>query len=112
MKKLALSFTCVLFLASHLPVFGQQTGTITGTVTSPDGDAIPGVTVEASGDVLPQARTTVTSTSGAYRFPLLPPGTYEVTYSLSGMASQAREVRVQLRQLATGRHYRGLGGFW
>ena len=78
--------------------FGQQTGSISGKVKSADGDAIPGVTIEASGDVLPQARTTVTSASGSYRFPLLPPGNYQLTYDLEGMTSVTREVKVRLDQ--------------
>ena len=37
------------------PLAAQSTGSITGMVTAPGGDALPGVTVEATSDVLPQA---------------------------------------------------------
>ena len=50
-------------LFSGLPAVAQQTGSISGKVTSASGDGLPGVTVEASGDVLPRARTTTISTS-------------------------------------------------
>ncbi len=80
--------------------FGQQTGTISGEVTTADGDAIPGVVVEARGDVLPRARTALTKANGDYRFPQLPPGNYQLTFSLDGMTSVTREVRVVLGQTA------------
>ena len=45
------------FLLSMLLVapaaFAQQTGSISGKVTMPDGSPLPGVTVEARSDVLP-----------------------------------------------------------
>jgi hypothetical protein len=84
-----------------LPVLAQtQTGSISGKVTSPDGDAIPGVTVQASGDVLPQARITTTTANGDYRFPLLPPGNYTLTFKLEGMATETRNLGVRLNSNA------------
>ena len=44
--------------------------------TATDGAVLPGVTVEARSDVLPQPRVTVTGANGEYRLPALPPGTY------------------------------------
>src|ERR1044072_5237148 len=38
-------------LPMSAPLSAQQTGSIQGTVTGPDGGVLPGVTVEASGDV-------------------------------------------------------------
>ena len=75
----------------------QQTGSISGRVTA-DGQGLPGVTVEASSNVLPQPRVTVTDGNGDYRFPTLPPGSYNVTYSLSGMQTVTRKAAVQLGQ--------------
>ena len=49
----------LLFLSLVLcaiPLFAQQTGAIIGKVTASDGSALPGVTVEARSDVLPDAR--------------------------------------------------------
>ncbi len=80
-----------------LPVLGQQqSGSISGKVTSPDGDPIPGVTVQASGDVLPQPLTAVTTQNGSYRFPNLPPGNYSLSYKLEGMATETRTLIVKL----------------
>jgi hypothetical protein len=82
-----------------LPAFGQQTGTIIGEVTATDA-ALPGVSVEATSDVLPQPRRTVTGANGEYRLPVLPPGTYELTFTLEGMATERRSVNVALQQTA------------
>ncbi len=79
-----------------MPALSQQTGSISGRVASPDGDGLPGVSVEAAGDVLPQAKTTETGANGEYRFPLLPPGNYTLTFSLEGMARETRSARVAL----------------
>lgn len=92
-----------VFLAPSLvlaaaPLFAQQTGSISGKVTATDGSLLPGVTVEARSDVLPQPRTTVTGANGDYRLPALPPGSYTVTFQLSGMQTVTRTALVQLAQ--------------
>ena len=97
MKRIA-TFFCLFFVV--MPAFAQLTGSVSGTVTSADGDPLPGVTVEASGDVLPRARTTMTNADGAYRLPQLPPGNYELTFSLSGLETVSRELKVLLQQNA------------
>src|SRR5688572_26810207 len=71
------------------PVFAQgggasSTGTIQGRVTDAQGAVLPGVTVIATSPSLIQPQTTVTSETGNYRFPAVPPGTYELSYELSG----------------------------
>lgn len=76
----------------------QQTGSVSGTVTSTDGASLPGVTVEAKSNVLPQPRVTVTAENGEYRFPSLVPGTYTITFSLAGLNTVTRNVNVQLDQ--------------
>jgi hypothetical protein len=76
----------------------QQTGTIVGKVLDTGGLVLPGVTVEARSNVLPTPRTTVTGGAGEFRMPALPPGTYTVEFTLSGMATVTRQVEVQLGQ--------------
>jgi len=88
----------LLFVFSAPFAFGQQTGSISGRVTATDGSALPGVTVEATSNVLPQPRVTVTEGSGDYRLPALQPGTYTVSYSLAGMQTVTRRAAVQLSQ--------------
>lgn len=90
-----------LVLLSATAALAQQTGTITGKVTSADGEALPGVAVQATSTVLPQARQAVSGADGGYQLPLLPPGTYEMSFTLEGMAVAKKSVRVALQQTAT-----------
>jgi hypothetical protein len=90
----------ILGLIGALPAIGQQTGSISGRVTMPDGSALPGVVVEASSTVLPRARVATTGPNGNFTLPQLPPGTYRLTFSLAGMESVSREIQVSLQQEA------------
>ena len=87
-----------LLLLSASSLFSQQTGSVSGTVTSTDGAALPGVTVEAKSNVLPQPRITVSSETGEYRLPALQPGAYTLTFNLAGLQSGTRRVNVLLGQ--------------
>jgi Carboxypeptidase regulatory-like domain/TonB-dependent Receptor Plug Domain len=98
MRRLICSF--VLCFAS-VAAFAQQTGSISGRVSASDNSALPGVTVEARSNVLPQPRVTVTDSVGDYTLPALIPGRYTVTYSLGGMDTATRQVEVILRQTAS-----------
>ncbi len=96
MKKFRLLYPCVLALSFF--AFGQQTGSISGDVTASDGAPLPGVVITAEGNTLPRPRSTVSNARGFYRFDLLPPGNYELTYTMSGMATAKRKTRVLLQQ--------------
>jgi len=88
----------LFFLVTAVCSFAQQTGSIKGKVTATDGSVLPGVTVEATSNVLPQSRIATTDASGEYRLPALIPGTYNVTFTLSGMQTITRKAEVQLAQ--------------
>jgi hypothetical protein len=103
-----LTLCAVLFLAPAL--FAQQTGAVIGTVTATDGSVLPGATVEARSDVLPGPRVTVTAANGDYRLPALPPGSYTLTFSLSGMRTVTRSLTVLLGQEARVDVPLGVGG--
>ena len=60
------------------------TGALTGTVTDPSGAVISGATVTLTDNGTGQSRTATTDPSGAYKFSLLPPGSYKVQFSASG----------------------------
>jgi len=67
-------------------------GTIAGQVKDESGGVLPGVTVEAASPVLiEKVLSSVTDEQGRYRIVGLRPGTYKVTFSLTGFSSQARE---------------------
>jgi outer membrane receptor for ferrienterochelin and colicin len=68
----------------------QTTGRIMGSVSDEQKGVLPGVTVEARGPALQGSRSTSTDQSGAYRLTLLPPGQYEVTFTLQGFATETR----------------------
>ena len=90
-------FLPVLLLAAA-PLVAQQTGEILGTVSDSAGAVLPGVTVQATSNVLPRARETVSAANGDYRLPALPPGTYTLTFNLSGMQAVTRTAQVLLGQ--------------
>jgi hypothetical protein len=75
-----------LLLALGVPAHAQlQTGNLFGTVSGPDGAPMPGVTVTLSGGGAPLVQPT--DAQGRFRFPGLPPGSYELTAELEGFAS-------------------------
>lgn len=88
---------CLIFLVSAA-AFAQQTGAIHGRVTATDGSALPGVTVEARSNVLPQPRVTTTDANGDYRLPALQPGAYTLTYTLAGMQTVNSKANVLLNE--------------
>lgn len=92
------SFWFLVVLLLCLPLAAQQTGSVSGTVTATDGSVLPGVTVQARANVLPQSRVAVTSEGGGYRLPVLPPGIYTLEFSLAGMETRTRSVQVLLGQ--------------
>ncbi|MFN2443936.1 MAG: carboxypeptidase regulatory-like domain-containing protein, partial [Thermoanaerobaculia bacterium] len=94
-------FFIALFAVCSFALMAQQTGSISGRVTTGDGDPLPGVTIEARSNVLPQVRVSATQSNGDYRLPALPPGSYTVSFSLAGMQAQTRNVQVNLGQDAT-----------
>jgi hypothetical protein len=69
-----------------------QSGTIAGTVKDATGALLPGVTVEAASPALiEKVRTALTDGQGEYKIVDLRPGTYDVTFTLTGFASVKRE---------------------
>src|SRR5688572_23228193 len=68
----------------------SSTGTIQGRVSDAQGAVLPGVTVTATSPALLGAQTAVTSETGNYRFPAVPPGNYEISYELAGFNTLKR----------------------
>jgi hypothetical protein len=93
-----------------LPALAQQTGSISGKVTDTSGGVLPGVTVEARSPVLPGPRVATTAADGAFQLPALPPGEYTVTFTLSGMQTVTKQVRVQLSEITNRDASMGVGG--
>jgi hypothetical protein len=75
-----------------LPAVAVAQGSIAGSVRDTSGAVLPGVTVEASSAALiEKTRTAITDSSGQYRIVDLPPGTYDVVFSLTGFKTIRRE---------------------
>ena len=86
----------LLMLATAGAAFSQDTGSISGVVRGADDAPLPGVTVTASGPLLPAGRIGVTDEQGAFSILRLPPGEYEVTAELTGMGIAKRPAVVAL----------------
>src|SRR5437764_14358073 len=91
-------FCCLVLTLVSTALFAQQTGSISGKVTASDKSALPGVTVEARSNVLPQARVTTTGTDGGYSLRALLPGNYTLTFTMAGMQTVTRNATVLLLQ--------------
>jgi hypothetical protein len=88
----------VLSLGLSAPAWAQsQGGSIFVKSADEQGAAVPGATTTITGPVLPAAVTGVTDSSGNYRSPLLPVGTYTVKISLQGFQTISRENVVVLQ---------------
>src|SRR6476646_5838325 len=68
------------------PSFAQSAGTgaLTGTLTDPSGASVPNAAVTLTNRDTNQKRSTTTTADGNYKFSLLPPGAYRVTFSAAG----------------------------
>src|SRR5262249_50957445 len=81
----------VLFLLLAATTVSAQSA-INGVVRDASGAVMPGVTVEASSDVLiEKTRTVPTDSEGRYSIVDLRPGTYTVVFTLTGFSTIRRE---------------------
>lgn len=96
-----------ILLALVATAFGNaqitQTGTINGKVSDDEGQPLPGVTVTAKSPVLilPQLDV-ITNEKGYFRFIALIPGSYTVTFGLTGFNTLVRKgIKVTLGATST-----------
>lgn len=86
---LTLSLALVFALTGVQPALAQQeTGVVTGTVTDQSGAAVKGATVTVKDVDRGTVLTQQTNDSGAYDFPRVPAGNYEVSVSAAGFQSE------------------------
>src|SRR4030095_16958553 len=86
MKRIFTACICVALLFCAVPAFSQTlTSNITARAQDSSGAMIPGVEVSISSpEMIGGVRKEVTDETGSYRFTLLPPGTYRVSFALPG----------------------------
>jgi len=78
---------CLALMMCTLPAFAQsdRTGAIAVRAQDSTGAVIPGVEVSISSpSMIGGARKEITDETGSFRFTLLPPGTYRVSFALPG----------------------------
>ena len=81
-----------LIISMLAPSIGWAQSTIAGLVTDTSGAILPGVTVEASSPALiEKTRSVATDSQGRYSIVDLRPGTYSVTFTLTGFTTFKRE---------------------
>lgn len=82
----------LLLVVMSIPAAAYAQASIAGVVRDTSGAILPGVTVEASSPALiEKVRTAITDGSGQYRIVALDPGTYAVTFTLTGFNAVKRE---------------------
>src|SRR5262245_63861964 len=82
------------FLAATLllPSAARAQSAIAGVVKDTSGAVMPGVTVEAASPALiERVRSVITDDRGAYQIVDLRPGTYTVTFTLTGFSGVKRD---------------------
>ena len=93
LKVLAVAMAFGLMVPSMSAAQGggaSSTGTIQGRVADSSGAVLPGVSVTASSPSMIGTQTQVTNENGTYRFPAVPPGSYDVTFELAGFSTVKR----------------------
>ncbi len=92
MRILARLLRTVLFVVAMAPSAAFAQASIAGTVRDSSGAVLPGATVEAASPTLiEKVRTAVTDGTGQYKIENLRPGTYAVTFSLTGFSAVKRD---------------------
>ena len=82
----------VALLAGAVSSYAQEfRGSITGTVSDPNGAAVAGATVTLRNTETNITQTVSTNDGGSYAFPLVQPGTYTVSATGNGFKTSARE---------------------
>ncbi|HEU5339683.1 TonB-dependent receptor [Edaphobacter sp.] len=81
---------CCLALFLTRSVLAQATTSLSGTVTDTSGAVVPGAAVKLVSPLTGVTRATTTDKGGAYAFPQLAPGRYELTVVSAGFATAKR----------------------
>jgi Carboxypeptidase regulatory-like domain/TonB dependent receptor len=74
----------LLFVFSALALAQRDLGTVTGTISDPQGAAVPNAKVSVTEDATGVVNPTTTNDAGLYSVPTLRPGNYTVTVEASG----------------------------
>jgi hypothetical protein len=92
-KRSLIAIAALLLVA--LPMFGQTVGNLTGTVMLDNGP-LPGATVTISSPALQGTRVAYSDVNGNYNFTALPPGNYQVNFTMESMQAVSTTARITL----------------
>jgi hypothetical protein len=91
MRRLQVGLAAIALLVL-VPAMAFAQAAIAGVVKDASGAVLPGVTVEASSDALiEKTRSAVSDGTGTYRIVDLRPGTYSVSFTLTGFSTVKRD---------------------
>src|ERR1700737_93216 len=94
----------VVLLAVAVPHLAAQsilTGDVVGTVTDPSGAVVSGATVTLSSVDTGTTLTAKTSSTGAFRFPLVKPGQYKLSVTATGFRTTTQTVSASVSAVTT-----------
>src|SRR5678816_2978171 len=92
LSKFAATMLTALGCLVLLPAAAHAQSAISGVVRDASGAVLPGVTVEAASPVLiEKSRTVISDETGRYTLVDLRPGTYKMTFTLSGVSTLVRD---------------------
>jgi hypothetical protein len=86
-----LAATLAMVLSSFASLAQQITGSITGTVVDPTGAAVSGAALKLTNMGTGAVQSATTTSSGDFRFLLLPPGNYALDATITGFKSFRRD---------------------
>jgi Carboxypeptidase regulatory-like domain len=92
----SITIVCLLTFSASF-VYGQATGSISGTVTDVTGSAVPGAKVTVTAPATGASRSSTTNESGQYIVPLLGVANYDIQVELQGFqTAKADGIRLQV----------------
>ncbi len=93
-----LFLTAMFAMPLHLLAQATASGAVTGAITDPSQAVINGASVTIVSLSTDAKRTTITNTSGGYRFDLLSAGSYKLTVSSTGFSTVTENVELLVGQ--------------
>jgi len=93
---------CSTMLAPSLLSQSPAAGALMGILKDASGMAVANATITLTDSGAQAVRTTTTGPDGSYKFELLPPGTYSVTFQSSGLgAIEKSSIEIHLAEIQT-----------
>jgi len=101
MRRCRIALFVIVALVFSAPAFAQSTSSLRGKIVDAQGGILPGVLLQLVSAQTAFTRNVVTDETGAYQFPQIPPGVYELLAELEGFAQVKRQVTLQVNTPAT-----------